>query len=322
MASETVFGFGLPGSVSAPVHTPPRFTPEPSHNGRSARILSRTSRSRSDGERPQPRGFDMSTTGSSADRPRGPAMRRVLVLVGLGSLVLASAAGAQIPDELAGTPVPMGEGWSGFSNLAFILDAFLDLILAAVLGAVIGYHPRRIRTADTLVEIEAPKVSIVYAVIGSLIGILVVEYGLIMGFVLFGIGGLIRFRTVMRSAQLTGQVIFATLIGLTCGLHLPHVAVLATGFEFVLTFLLESRITYRVDVRGLPRDRFTEAADAYRDVLAGRRFRILSERKRPAKGRVCFIFRSAGHDTRQNIEGLFDENVDPSLRGSLDWRVD
>ena len=264
----------------------------------------------------------MSMTFRPSKRIDGVAMSRVWVLVGLGLLLLASAAGAQMPGDLFSTPVPSGEGWQGFTDLDFLLDAFLNLTLAMVLGALIGYHPRRIRTADTLEEIEAPKVSIVYAVTGSLIGILVVNYGLVMGFVLFGIGGLIRFRTVMRSAQLTGQVIFVTLIGLTCGLHLPHVAVLATAFDFFLTFLLEARVTYRVDVRGLPLDRFAEAASAYRTALTGHLYRVLSETKRPHNGRICFIFRSAGPDTRQHIEQLFDEHVDPSLRGSLDWEVD
>jgi hypothetical protein len=235
---------------------------------------------------------------------------------------LASPIAAQSFEALAADPVPTGEGWAGFTDLGFLLGAFLKLVLAMALGAVIGFHPRRIRTADTLEEIEAPKVSIVYAVIGSLIGILVVKYGLVLGFVLFGIGGLIRFRTLMRSAQLTGQVIFVTLIGLTCGLDLPHVAVLATLFDFLLTFLLEARITYRVDVRGLPPNRVAEAADAYRAVLAGRQYRVLSETKWPDKGRIMFIFRSSGRYTRQHIEGLLEKNVDPSLRGSLDWEVD
>ncbi len=92
--------------------------------------------------------------------------------------------------------------------------------------------------------------------------------------------------------------------------------------DFILTFLLEARITYRVDVRGLPPERFTEAADAYRAVLTEHRYRVLSETKRPDRGRICFIFRSAGRDTRQHIEGLFDEAIDVSLRGSLDWEVD
>ena len=264
----------------------------------------------------------MSMTGSPPDRSPGLAWGRIWVLIGLGMLLAMTAAGAQNLDALASEPIPAGEGWLGFTDLDFLFGAFLKLILATALGAVIGFHPRRIRTADTLEEIEAPKVSIVYAVIGSLIGILVVKYGLFVGFVLFGIGGLIRFRSAMRSAQLTGQVIFVTLIGLTCGLHLPHVAVLATVFDFVLTFLLEARVTYRVDVRGLPPGRFAEAAGAYRTALTGNLYRVFSETKWPDKGRICFIFRSGGPDPRQHIEQLFDEHVDPTLRGSLDWEVD
>jgi hypothetical protein len=264
----------------------------------------------------------MSTTGNLSERTPGLVGGRVWVLLGFGLLFLASPTAAQIPPEFTSTPAPSGVGWPGFTDVHFLLVAFLDLLLAAALGAVIGYHPRRMRTADTMEEIEAPKVSIVYAVIGSLIGILVVHYGMVVGFVLFGIGGLIRFRSVMGSAQLTGQVIFVTLIGLTCGLDLPHVAVLVTAFAFVLTLILEARITYRVHVRGLPPERFAEAAYAYRAVLAGQRYRVLSETKRPDRGHVSFIFRSGGRDTRDHIEGLFEENVNPSLRGSLDWEVD
>jgi hypothetical protein len=256
------------------------------------------------------------------DRSPGLALSWLWVLLGFGLLLTASPAGAQGLEDFASAPVPSGEGWSGFTDFEFLFGAFLNLVLATALGAVIGYHPRRIRTADTMEEIQAPKVSTAYAVIGSLIGILVVKYGLVVGFVLFGIGGLIRFRTVMRSAHLTGQVIFITLIGLTCGLDLPHVAVLATLFQFVLTFILETQITYRVDVRGLPSDRFVEAANAYRAVLTGRSFRVISESKRPDRGHISFIFRSAGSNKRQHIERLFEETVEASLRGSLDWEVD
>jgi hypothetical protein len=266
----------------------------------------------------------MSSIGIPPERTPRAAVRRAWVFVGVGAglLLRASAASAQINRDFASSMVPTGEGWSGFVEVDFLLHAFLTLILATALGAVVGYHPHRVRTCDTLEEVEAPKVSIVYAVIGALIGILVVKYGMVIGFVLFGIGGLIRFRSAMGSPQLTGQVIFVTLIGLACGLDLPHVAVLATAFDFVLTLFLEGRVTYRVDVRGLPQDRFSEAASAYRSILEGHRCRVLSETKRPEKGRVSFIFSSAGRDARQRFERLFAEAIDPSLRGSLDWEVD
>ncbi len=239
-----------------------------------------------------------------------------------GSLLRVSATAAQRFDEITSTPMPPGEGWDGFTDFWFGLNALLTLCLAAVLGAVIAYHPMRVRTADTLEELEAPKACIMYAVIGSMIGIMVVKYGLGVGFVLFGIGGLIRFRTVMRSAHLTGQVILVTLIGLSCGLDLPHVAVLGTAFTFLLMFLLGARVTYQVDVRGLPKERFKEAAEAYRQVLEGHECHILGERKRPSSGRVRFIFRGGPGIARRDLEHRLDVDVPADLRGSLDWEID
>ena len=222
------------------------------------------------------------------------------------------------PDSLQ---IPEGRGWEGFRDSAFLLNTFLKLTLAAVLAAVISYHPRRIRTADTLEEIEAPKAAIAYAVIGALVGLIVVR-DLFVGFVIFGLGALFRFRTVMRSPQLTGQVILATLVGLACGLDMPYIAVIATVFDAGLTFLLQAHMTYLVDIRGLPAEQYHEAVDAYRAVLVGHDLRVRSEKKNPLQGRVRFVFRSAGARTREAIEELLYERVDPALKGTIDWEVD
>ncbi len=243
--------------------------------------------------------------------------------IALWLLFSASAAWSQqLPEIFVQETEALGEGWHGFSDLAFIVNAFLTLMLASILGAVIAYHPKHRQTADTLEEIEAPKVFITYAVIGALIGIMVVKYGLIVGFVLFGIGGLIRFRTVLRSAKLTGHVIFVTLIGLSSGLELPHVAVLATAFGFVLIYVLEARITYRIDVRGLEAERVVAAAAAYRRLIEQHGGRIMNEKKNPERCRVTFIFRGSRGMTRERLENSFEKEIDQSLRGSLDWGID
>jgi hypothetical protein len=219
-------------------------------------------------------------------------------------------------------PLSLGEGWLGFADLGFLVNALLTLALAGVLGTVIAYHPRHGQTADTLEEIEAPKVYIMYSVIGAIIGIMVVKYGLVVGFVLFGIGGLIRFRTLLRSPRLTGQVIFVTLIGLACGLDLPHVAVLATAFGFGLIYVFDARVTYRIDVRALAPERVGDAAAAYRELLEQQGCRIVSEKKNPPKERVTFIFQSS-HDVHpEHLSGLFDSKIDPDLRGTVDWEID
>jgi hypothetical protein len=240
----------------------------------------------------------------------------------LAALTSASAAAQQgIPDVLLQSSAAVGEGWAGFADVGFLFNSLLTLILATVLGATLAYHPRLIETADTLEEIDARKVYMLYSVIGALIGMLVVKYGLVVGFVLFGIGGLIRFRTILRSAVLTGQVIFITLIGLTCGLNLPHVAVLATAFGFVLIYILDAQITYEADIRELPTERFAEATAAYRGALKKNGCKIVREKKNLAKARLTLIFTGGRFTTVQEFEEALDAAIEPELRGTIDWEL-
>ena len=243
--------------------------------------------------------------------------RLALLAVFLSTPVLAQ----DVSDMILQTAGPEGEGWQGFQDWRFLINASANLLLAAVLGAAIAYHPRHLQTADTFEEIEATQIYILYAVIGSITGILVVQYGMAVGFVLFGIGALIRFRTVLRSASLTGRLIFVTLIGLSCGLDLPHVAVLVTIFGFLLIFLLDARFTFRIFVRGLPNDSVTQSARAYRQALEHENCRVISEKKDPARGRITFIIRSAQVDVGKNLEASLEKKVDPSLQGSVDWEI-
>ena len=188
--------------------------------------------------------------------------------IACGLLLTAPNVVAQtMTDFLLAEPGSLGEGWRGFTDIRFLVNALLTLVLATVLGSIIAYNPKRGQMADTPEEIEAPKVYVTSAMIGAIIGIMVVKYGLVVGFVLFGIGGLIRMRTVLRSATLTGDVIFVTLIGLSCGLDLPHVAVLSTAFGFVLIYILDAKIIYRIDVMMLASETVGPAAKAYRGVL-------------------------------------------------------
>lgn len=242
----------------------------------------------------------------------------------IAALVALAALGAwsqPLPEFVSSTGERPEQGWHGFVDVAFLLNAALTLTLAALLGVIIGHHPRRVSAADTLEEVKAPKVYTMYAVIGAIIGIMVLEYGLVVGFVVFGIGGLFRFRTDLTSARLTGDGIFVTLIGLCSGLNLPHVAVLATAFGFALIYLLEARVTYRMEILGVHADRLAATAAAHRGVLEQQGCRIMSERKSPGKERIVFIFHAAHRVTRHGLEDLF-EKLDPALKGAIDWEVD
>jgi hypothetical protein len=246
---------------------------------------------------------------------------RGLVVVAVTTLIALGAWSQPLPEFVSSSGERPEQGWHGFVDVAFLSNAALTLTLAAVLGLVIGYHPRRVQAADTLEELKAPKVYTMYAVIGAIIGMMVLQYGMVVGFVVFGIGGLIRFRTDLRSARLTGEVIFVTLIGLSCGLNLPHVAVLATVFGFALIYALEARVSFRLEIQGLKAEQLAAAAAAYRSVLLEQGCRNLSERQSRAKERVVFIFQAAYRVTRNRLEERF-EKIEPVHKGALDWEID
>ncbi len=214
----------------------------------------------------------------------------------------------------------VGEGWAGFRDGGFAVQAVLVLLLAAGLGAILAYLPRRYHTVDSLKASEAPKVFVLYAVIGAVIGMMVLRFGLVVGFVVFGIGGLTRFRTELPAPD-TGRLILITLIGLACGLNLPHLAVLVAAFGLVLYSLLDRRVTYQMAVKGTASDALPPAARAYRDALEHGGYRVLNERKDFGKQQVTFVFRAPYASHRDRRRPQLDSEIPQNLRGAVDWEI-
>lgn len=229
---------------------------------------------------------------------------------------------SQNPSPFSSDGQLIGEGWRGFTDVGFISKGLLALSLAAVLAAVIAYHPKRARIIRNLAEAEAPRVYITYSVVGAVIGLMVLKYGLVVGLVVFGIGGLMRFRTDVQSAPRTGRLILVTLIGLSCGLDLPHLAVLTTVFGFALFFILDTRVTYRILVKGLPPNALSNAADAYRAVLERSECRVLSEKKDFDRHQIAFIFHAPHRLHRADLMNSFGAGIPETQRGAVDWEVD
>jgi hypothetical protein len=135
-----------------------------------------------------------------------------------------------------------------------------------------------------LPELEQPKTFIMYALVGAVIA-RIVEANSAMAFVVFGIGGLMRFRTDVGPAKDTGRVILTAVVGVCCGLKMIVVAVTATLFGWVLLWMLERDTFTRLLVKGLPADALGPAAVAYRRVLVQSGCRVYGERKKVIEGR-------------------------------------
>lgn len=214
----------------------------------------------------------------------------------------------------------MALGWAGLLDTRFILSSVGTLVLASALGALIGYHPATRRTIDHLHEADMPHVYVMYAVIGAVIGVAVREFGTVVGVVVFGIGGLIRFRSSTDSTRDTVRLIVVTLAGLVAGLGLLHFAVIITVFSFALIYFFNSSPPFRIRVEGLAKGRTADCAKAYRLLLKQHGCRIIAEHRSAEKERIEFVFRLPWRSTRERLDTEL-RNIAADLRGDVDWEV-
>ncbi|HEY7001706.1 MAG TPA: hypothetical protein VH330_08180, partial [Candidatus Udaeobacter sp.] len=194
-----------------------------------------------------------------SNRHLGRGLRSVGIVVVIAFLTeLSSAAlGANPVEELAkmgktGGIDPTGNSWMSiqqsieqFGHPDFIFRLFLSLILAVACAWVIAWHPRRASLMDPLADLEERKALILLGVVGAVIAELT-GTSQTLAFVIFGIGALLRFRTVLDNPKLTGKAITVVVVGLACGMGSWAMAVFVTGFIWLLLFWLDSHSSCRV----------------------------------------------------------------------------
>lgn len=209
------------------------------------------------------------------------------------------------------------DGWRGFSDGWLLLDMACVLLLALVLGALIAYHPTARRKATSLEQLDQPKTFLMYSMVAA-IAAQIVEIQPAMAFVIFGIGGLMRFRTDVGVAKDTGRVILVTVVGLCCGLKIYVVAVLATVAGFIVIHALEQVVAGSIIVGGLETLRIPRVALAYRAALTEVGCTIVREQAEASKGRVIFVLRAPARIHREKIAARLG-NVPEDTRGVVEF---
>src|SRR6478752_2619600 len=200
--------------------------------------------------------------GRFSNRHLRRALRAIAVVAVIALVcVLSSAAfGANPAEEMAkagagGGIDPKGNSWLSieksieqFAHPSFILRLFLSLSLAVGCAFAIAWHPRRASLRDPLRDFEERKALILLGVVGAVVAELS-GTSQTLAFVIFGIGALLRFRTVLDNPKLTGKAIMVVVVGLACGMGSWTMAVFVTAFSWILIFLLESRLACRIRIR-------------------------------------------------------------------------
>ncbi|PYK63188.1 MAG: hypothetical protein DME50_18000 [Verrucomicrobia bacterium] len=241
------------------------------------------------------------------------ALRTISIVIVIAFLgVLSSAAlGANPAEELAkagstGGIDPKGNSWVSiqqsveqFGHPEFILRLFLSLSLAVGCAYAIAWHPRRASLADPLADLEERKALILLGVVGAVVAELS-GTSQTLAFVIFGIGALLRFRTLLDNPKLTGKAIMVVVVGLACGMGSWAMAVFVTAFSWVLVYWLDSHSSCRVRIRLDDGEDPKPVFGTVQSLLVSHKCRLQSSALYEDKGQMVFLlYIPTGVDPRQ-----------------------
>ncbi len=248
------------------------------------------------------------------NRHFGPALRTVglVVIIAFLSMLCSAAFGANPAEEMAkagtGGIDPKGNSWMSiqqsieqFGHPEFILRLFLSLSLAVACACAIAWHPRRAALKDPLSDFEERKALILLGMVGAVVAELSGTSST-LAFVIFGIGALLRFRTLLDNPKLTGKAITIVVVGLACGMGSWAMAVFVTAFTWLLVYWLDShsscRVRIRLDENVDPKPIF----GMVQSLLVSHKCRLQSSALYEDKGQMVFLlYIPAGVDPR-NLE--------------------
>jgi hypothetical protein len=190
---------------------------------------------------------------------------------------------------------PKGNSWESiqrsvlqFGHPDFILRLLLSLVLAVGCAVAIAWHPRRASLRDPLRDFEERKALILLGVVGAVVAELS-GTSQTLAFVIFGIGALLRFRTLLDNPKLTGKAIMVVVVGLACGMGSWAMAVFVTAFSWLLMFWLDSHSSCEVRIRLNNGADAKPVFDTVQSLLLSHKCRLQSSSLYEDKGRMVFL---------------------------------
>lgn len=217
------------------------------------------------------------------------------------SISQAQTAGSDVLQSASDLIVVVGGGWGQFYNTAELQQFGLDILATLALAALIIYHPVRLRQRRTLTDLVLPRLFFLYALIGVTAGFLVVQHGHVIGFVIFGIGTLLRFRSSLNESTDTVEVIIVTLLGLSIGLGLPVIAVLVGVVTWVLIWMSGLKRGYELTLKGIDQGVLAQAYEIVETQIQNHGWQIMWEHRSPAKHAVEIVLQADGKLTESDV---------------------
>ena len=245
-----------------------------------------------------------------------------VLLLALSLPLTASAQTVDALSSLTGDVEIRGRGWAQIYDSREMLEFLLAVFETVVLTSLIAFHPKSRSRWQERRDWETPRTFFLYALVGMVVGFLVMHHGYLIGFVVFGIGSFLRFRSEASSLIDTPQLLFASLIGLVIGLDLPAMAFVATLSAFVVIWIFGNTAHFALEVKFDESVSYADALARLEASLADQGFRIDTVSKSKFKPVAEIVMNSSDADARKKLVHALAEVQRREDSGIADWHLE
>lgn len=217
---------------------------------------------------------------------------------------------------LAGSPdndIPIARGWTQFRGPRELLFFLFDVAVVVALTALIVYHPVRRKFRRTVTDLVMPRLFFLYSLVGMAVGFLVIQHGSMIGFVIFGIGALLRFRSNLGDPVDTVEMIIVTVLGLAVGLGLPVMALLVAIATWCFIWLGGRNSGVEISLKGKEAAQTLGASHQVEQMAAAAGWTLVRKHHVPGKSRVDLLYTTAGELSETQIEAMISETVPENI---------
>ncbi|NOD49985.1 MULTISPECIES: hypothetical protein [unclassified Ruegeria] len=246
------------------------------------------------------------------------------LMAALLMVLLPGAAVTQIDPAtmLAGTTeseILIERRWLQFRGKQELYFFTLDVIVTVILTGLIVYHPVRRRARRSVSDIVMPRLFFLYALVGMAVGFLVVQHGSMIGFVIFGIGALLRFRSNMDDPVDTVEMIIVTVLGLAVGLGLPLMATLVAVVCWCFIWLGGRNKGVEISLKASDEEHSLKVSGAIEAMAADAGWKLVRKHHVPGKSRVSLLFITSGGLSEARIEEMINDLVPEKVELKLNF---
>jgi len=252
-------------------------------------------------------------------------LTRFLTLLSVGLLASMQArAQSLMPTDMAGTvdlPSRMhvsGGGWAQIYNLPELQSFGIDVVLTLALAALLTFHPVRRASRTRPRDFVMPRLFLLYALVGMAVGFLVIQHGYIIGFVIFGIGALLRFRSNLDDPVDTVEMIVVTVLGLCVGLNLPIMGILIGAVTWIVIWLTGKRLPLEIRLQAEDAAQLDKQLADLKGIVGEEGWKVVHQHRATSKFSIRLVVLVP---VSQGLEGAEDTLASGLPKAGATWKV-